>query len=263
MLMLAAVIGFMGPFGTYAESDLLHRSTRWLILLMGAYVLVRPAIALLDRLARTTGLPKTPLVFWGVTICSAPLAAIWRFTGENEFRHLDGYAGLVPFSLLCSLTVLAVVHWSVATDLRLMRRARADIAASPLSDCPPSSAEAAPPLQGDCDDALSLPAMAKRLSTRFKGPIVALQSEDHYVRVHGSGDSELVLMRLRDAIAEMENVSGEQVHRSWWVAREAIKRIEPSGRSFELQLENGMKVPVARDSIARLKRSQFLSSAHD
>ena len=95
----------------------------------------------------------------------------------------------------------------------------------------------------------------------FAGPILALQSEDHYVRVHGQRGSELILMRLRDAIAEMEGVAGAQVHRSWWIAHRAILRCDPAGRSWLITLDGGLSVPVARDSVARLQRAGFLPAS--
>jgi DNA-binding LytR/AlgR family response regulator len=65
-------------------------------------------------------------------------------------------------------------------------------------------------------------------------------------------------LRLRDAIAEMDGHAGEQTHRSWWVAREAVSEIVCEGRNREIRLVNGTCSPVARDSIDRLKRTGFL-----
>ncbi|MFD2430629.1 hypothetical protein ACFSUK_26250 [Sphingobium scionense] len=41
MLLLAGIIGFMGPFGTYMRDGLPGRIGHWWLLLMGAYILVR------------------------------------------------------------------------------------------------------------------------------------------------------------------------------------------------------------------------------
>ncbi|KTE11438.1 hypothetical protein ATE71_11760 [Sphingopyxis sp. H115] len=51
------------------------------------------------------------------------------------------------------------------------------------------------------------------------GPVGALKGEDHYVRVIGTRSEELILMRMRDAIARLDNADGLRIHRSWWVAR--------------------------------------------
>lgn len=246
MFVLASVVGFMGPFGTYFDDGLVGRITHWWMLLMGAYLLVRPALTGLAYLARRTGLPETPVAFWGGALLSLPLAVIWRTIGQNEFRELDGYAGLVPFSLLCAFVVMGVHRWALKADRQIDARPTSVPAEAALAV--PELASAEPPLR-------------RRLSPSFNGSILALQSEDHYVRVHGHSVSELLLIRMRDAISEMDGVSGEQVHRSWWVARDGVASTEPAGRSWRLTLKNGLSVPVARDSVSRLKRTGLLQSS--
>ncbi|WP_313330064.1 LytTR family DNA-binding domain-containing protein [Sphingobium yanoikuyae] len=251
MLLLAGIIGFMGPFGTYMRDGLPGRIGHWWLLLMGAYILVRPMIWLLRRLALRIDLSVSITVFSGVSLCVVPLAFLWRNVGRTAFRDLDGFTGLLPFSFLCALTVLVVTHWAEQTDRRLAQRG----ILPPPADAPPAEDTAA---TSPADPA---PALRHRLSAGFAGPILALQSEDHYVRVHGAGGSELLLMRLRDAIAEMEGVAGAQVHRSWWIAHRAILRCDPAGRSWLITLDGGLSVPVARDSVARLQRAGFLPAS--
>ena len=99
------------------------------------------------------------------------------------------------------------------------------------------------------------PPVLDRLSRR-SARLIALEGEDHYVRVHTDAGSELVLMRLADAIAETAPVEGLQVHRSWWVARDAVQRIERNSRTLRLSLDNGITAPVARNHAARV-RAEF------
>lgn len=258
MLVLAGVVGFMGPFGTWGEDALAVRIGEWGRILAGAWLLVRPAILLLEVLARRTGLPSLPMVFWGVVLTSGPIAVLWRTIGQDEFRRLDGYTGVIPFSLLSALAVLAVVRWAESADGRLRARAQA-LPPFPTASLPGSSPRADPPRPLPAEaERLPDPALRRRLPPGFEGPVVALQSEDHYVRVHGAKDSVLLLMRLRDAIAEMGGVPGEQVHRSWWVARAGMAGAEASGRNWTIRLANGAVAPVARESAARLQRAGFL-----
>lgn len=257
MLLLASAIGFMGPFGTYLAEGLVERIVHWWFLLMGAYLLVRPVILVLKWLARSTDLPERAVVFWGVTVSSVPLAFVWRTVGQKSFRELDGYAGLLPFSLLCALAVMGVSQWARSTNRQWLRKPH------PPPALPPRTAIEG----GHADDSTTrLPALRSRLSNSFTGPIQALQSEDHYVRVHGEDRSELILIRLRDAISEMDGIAGEQVHRSWWIARDAIASARPTGRSWAITLKNGETVPVARDSVERLQAGGLLpkqcSQAH-
>lgn len=90
-------------------------------------------------------------------------------------------------------------------------------------------------------------ALSDKLPVRLRtANLIALQSEDHYLRVHTSRGEALILMRLSDAIAAAEELEGTQTHRSWWVARTAIDHAEKSGGRAELTLSNGVTAPVSR-----------------
>ena len=63
-----------------------------------------------------------------------------------------------------------------------------------------------------------------RLPLRLRGATIrAVQAEDHYLRLHTDRGSDLILMRLSDAVSELEGLEGARTHRSWWVAREAVR----------------------------------------
>lgn len=252
MFMLAAVVGFLGPFGTYLDSTLAERVEEWWLQLMGAYLFVRPWIAGLRWLSVKTALPVSPLVMSGVIAASVPLAILWRQVGQDAYRELDGYAGLIPFGLLCALAVLGVEIWARQASERLASRPVVSGEGTGQSSASTAETPICPV------DGIAEPRLLTRLPASFESPILAIQSEDHYVRVHGPQGSDLVLLRLRDAIAEMDGCDGEQIHRSWWVARGGIASVAQSGRACSIRLQNGAVAPVARESIGRLQKAGFL-----
>ena len=65
-------------------------------------------------------------------------------------------------------------------------------------------------------------------------------------------------MRLGDAIEKLDGLPGERVHRSWWVAREAVGAVRVNGRRLSLTLTNGLEVPVSREASTRLRRAGWL-----
>jgi DNA-binding LytR/AlgR family response regulator len=98
--------------------------------------------------------------------------------------------------------------------------------------------------------------LAARLPVRMRtGEIWALEAEDHYLRVHTSLGSALILMRLSDAIAELGDLGGAQTHRSWWVAKAAVRDARRSGERAVLTLANGVEAPVSRKYAAGLRRA--------
>jgi hypothetical protein len=260
MVIIACIVGFMGPFGTFSEGDLLYRIGRWTGFLAGAYVLVRPVIAIGEVIARHTALPRAQLLIWGVLLSSFPVSLVWAWASATIYNSPMRYPVILPFSLICALAVLAVVWWAERMDLQLHDEHDVDGVGAAQAETPSSPLLSERGVQGpEVASAISVPRLRARLSVGFQGPILALQSEDHYVRVHGETQSELILIRLRDAIAEIDGIAGAQVHRSWWIAREAVGRSERAGRSFNIHLKNGMTVPVARESIDRLRQTEFIS----
>lgn len=111
---------------------------------------------------------------------------------------------------------------------------------------------------------LQAPRFRERLEPPYRGAeIFAVSSEDHYLRVHGAAGSTLILMRLSDAIGELDGIEGAQVHRSWWVARNAIVRVERSGRNFSLVLRGGIVAPVSRANVAVLRDAGWFDEPGD
>jgi hypothetical protein len=111
----------------------------------------------------------------------------------------------------------------------------------------PSSDSASPETRMTAAPLPAGPRLLNRLPVAKRGAILALSMEDHYVRVFTAAGESLVLLRLSDAIAEVQEVSGFQIHRSHWVARAAVARMErlPDGR-LRLYLMNGSVLPVSR-----------------
>ncbi|WP_375289094.1 LytTR family DNA-binding domain-containing protein [Qipengyuania sp.] len=114
------------------------------------------------------------------------------------------------------------------------------------------------PVRGDDTVRPKAAKLIYRLRTAIGSDLIALEMEDHYVRAHTVLGSELVLMRMRDAVAELDSLEGEQVHRSWWVARDSVTGVKRDGRNVRLQLEGGLEAPVARARLAELKQAGWL-----
>jgi hypothetical protein len=87
----------------------------------------------------------------------------------------------------------------------------------------------------------------ERLPLKLRGAeIWAVEAEDHYLRLHTSRGQDLILMRLADAVEELAGIEGTQVHRSWWVARDAISDARRGDGRATLVLKDGSEVPVSR-----------------
>jgi DNA-binding LytR/AlgR family response regulator len=133
------------------------------------------------------------------------------------------------------------------------------MAVAPIAAAPAAVADAAAPAPvPPAQPSTTLPnPLFDQLPPELGSEIIALEMEDHYVRVHTALGSALVLMRLRDAMALIGDLEGMQVHRSWWVARGAVEDVLRDGRNVRLKLARDLEAPVARANVATLRDARW------
>lgn len=103
------------------------------------------------------------------------------------------------------------------------------------------------------------PKFLERIPLKLRGgELWAVEAEDHYLRLHTSKGQDLILMRLADAIHELEGIEGAQVHRSWWVARDAVTDARRGDGRALLTLKDGSEVPVSRTYARTLRERRWI-----
>jgi len=102
------------------------------------------------------------------------------------------------------------------------------------------------------------PAILDRLPMDKRGALVAISVEDHYVRIRTTAGEAIVLMRLSDAIRETSPVVGLQVHRSHWVAIEAVRSVARQGDRAILTMKVGDPIPASRSNVPALRKTGLL-----
>lgn len=236
MIGLAAgvFLGLVGPFGM-DRVPIGVRVAYWVAaILAGTLVGVAVSVGVarwIDPAARpaacgvATTLAMTPpatLAVWAVTRLFFPQTAV--------FASLIGLLGpvLVVSAGMTALNALATVRAAIP----------------PAAPAPPVSPVSAPAGVRFRD----------RLPHRLRSAeIHAVEAQDHYLRVHTDRGSDLVLMRLADAIFELEGIEGAQTHRSWWVARSAVRTVRRDDGRPVLVLTGGLEAPVSRTHGPKLR----------
>lgn len=250
-LMIAAglLLALLGPFGTYAM-PMAQRLVLWPLMILSGYPIFRGLGAISDWLAETTHIPPLVATALALAIGSLPMTAIvamlWMGASPDRLLASDGVGLLYLQVLVIGVVVNSAMHL-LFRPVQAGEKTAAPAASPPLRPPPvdamsPAAANAAP----DVPAALPLP-------PGF-GAVIALSGEDHYVRAHSVEREALLLLRLRDAIALMPADAGLRVHRSWWVAKDGVARVERDGRTARLHLVNGTTVPVARDAMPLLRQ---------
>ena len=75
--------------------------------------------------------------------------------------------------------------------------------------------------------------------------VIAVKAEQHYIKIVTATRNYLVLHRFSDALCELPSSDGLQIHRSWWVRRNAIQRVRQSSRKMSVILQTGEEIPVS------------------
>jgi hypothetical protein len=230
-LLLAAV----GPYGTFGQAPIGERMVYWMGTILIAFVVYRPACSLGERLAHSLSLAPAFGWFAAVVLATFPLTLlVWLASYRHTPSLWPSFTDYVHFygSVVLIGAGLMLVVWLVRRGSGTAGQPGAEAVLPDVSEpaCKPPR-----------------PRLLERLPATLGDEIAALEMEDHYVRVHTSRGSDLLLMRMRDAVAELDEVEGAQVHRSWWVARSAVARVERHGRRLAIKLSNGLQVPVARE----------------
>jgi hypothetical protein len=249
-LALATVVGVflgvIGPFGSFNGAGLEMRIPYWVANMWIGFVFISLTVRLSLRVASRFDLPVLFALAVGVAIGCFPLGLTIALFSAAFWPGNHGH--LSSLYVWYGQTLAISEPFSFAFYLVRERGWKE-------TEAKPSTPRAlAVDIRPDRRDA----AFLERLPPRIGRDLLCLQMEDHYVRAHTAKGSDLILTPLRDAIAELGDTPGMQVHRSWWVAKSAVAEPVANGRNLSLRLINGLQVPVSRASVAKLKLAGWL-----
>jgi len=219
-ILTGALLARLGPFDTFSGLTSTERLAYWIGLtlllavqiLVAQYLLQRP----MDRFhwacsAGMSGLlgaiPSAFEVAWAES-----LLRVQRDLGVIDLVAIYGDVALIAIPLALAMRV--AIGWPLSAP----DAAKKENALRLLSQLPPSQ----------------------------RGQLLAMKAEDHYIQVYTPEGQSLILYRFRDALIDVSGLEGSQVHRGWWVARNAVEAVEREGDRVVLVLVNGVRVPVSR-----------------
>lgn len=241
--LVTSIFGIVAsPFGT-EHFPLTGRVAFWPITI-GLGVLVGGCLRVVvrDCWGLRSFWPEAPLIAVLAALGLTPLfLALARAVAGPE-QHVPSPPAMTGYIFIMSIITSTLRHALAATWPGMPVTATPGAGAAPpepaLTD--PVPADPAPPGR---DAAARLMA---RLSPELRAPLIRLQMRDHYVEVFTQAGSETVLLRMADAICAAEGVEGLQVHRSHWVALQAIRGLMRAQGKVSLALRDGTQIPVSR-----------------
>lgn len=228
MVLLCAMglfLAVLGPFGTMTSS-LLVRLVYWPGVIVGGGVI---GVSVDELGGRRFANPWRRWAFSSIVMTPGVCVLVW-FASRAAF-------GRAPVLQLFTELVWQVFVISAAVmGVRQLITQRAE------------------PRQRPAETAADDAAFRQRLSARRRAArLIAVEAEDHYLRVYTDAGSELISARFADALSELAGVGGFQVHRSWWAAQDAIENVRWRRGRGEMRLAGGLVAPVSRTYAASLK----------
>ncbi|MBS0333881.1 MAG: LytTR family transcriptional regulator DNA-binding domain-containing protein [Proteobacteria bacterium] len=225
----ASFLAFAGAFGVRASPP--ARFAYWLGLMLGGW--------LWGTFVSRAFFPNRPMpvrrVWLRAGLAALTIAAPYTAVVGLVTHRISGTRFTTPAAVAELFgTVLAITLIMVFVNTLVERQAEVFTQAAPQGGAPSKFLD--------------------RLPAKLKGAeLWAVEAQDHYLRLHTSLGQDLILMRLSDAIVELQGIEGAQTHRSWWVARAAIAQAERGDGRATLTLPDGAEAPVSRTHARRLR----------
>ena len=235
-LCLGLFVGLIGPFGAFLYGPTGLRMAYWAFTMVVGVILYGLGLRLALFAGAAIGQPPWFILPLAVLVLCLPMSVLTAVTDIALWPRVARY--MRPFdwygeAVIISLPLCCGYVW-------LKSR-------SAPKDAPSSEA---PTMEAD---------FLATLPLDIREHLICLHMEDHYVRAHSPQRSVMVLAPFHQALASVAHLEGVRTHRSWWAARAALRRAHIKGRSVELELEGGLRLPVSRTALPLLRERGWLA----
>lgn len=230
---IAAILALIGPFGTQGVLNLPTAFAYWLMITVVGYSVGVLVNGYAD--ARVSPNPSLAGVILRGCVIGICVSCIVFSLNLLVFGLQSTASGIAVF-VATVIAIAIIITWL----LHMLFNA------------------ASPALSASATASSKQPALLDRLPLEKRGTLRSLSVEDHYVRVRTDKGEELVLMRLSDAIREANPIVGTQVHRSHWIAFDAVKSATRTKGRVILSLADGTNIPVSRANLPKIKEAGLL-----
>ncbi|MGV0816816.1 LytTR family DNA-binding domain-containing protein [Martelella sp. AMO21009] len=234
LLILAAVLAWSGPFDTQSAFSLAGRFAFWAATTFLTYWAAHFFAKWTRFHLRARRAPRHYALV--AVILVAGLAATIAVLPVTI--AVEGLAALAPSAIAATATHAFIIATAAVAAMELLARDKPAEAGEPQRPEPPR--------------------LLTRLPVERRGPLISLSVSDHYVEVTTGAGRHMLLIRLKDAIDETAPVNGLQIHRSHWVALEAVSAVRRENGKVFVETTAGDRLPVSRSCLDDLRRAGLL-----
>lgn len=220
-----ALFVHIGPFGTFYDMTLGPRTLYWGVIMLVNWSISAIAFQAAVMLATANSKRVAPIVIATALAVSIPATLTVYLVNATMRPEIMTFV-TIP-SLFGSVVMITLIFGCICIAVSQRR----------------ISPEATPNIP---EATLSGPTLLRRLPPELRGALIRLSMNDHYVEVETTKGATLVLLRFADALEELGDAKGLQVHRSHWVATDAVTSARRDGSRLFLTLSTGQEIPVSR-----------------
>ncbi|MGQ2950319.1 MAG: LytTR family DNA-binding domain-containing protein [Agrobacterium sp.] len=230
-LAVLAIFIVTGPFGTSETMSFADRLLYWTIIQAGAWTFaISFSIIANSIFAGSIGNMLTRMMIGSLT-AALPIGLLLTITNRVFSGKEMGFGPFLQSSLsslpLCAIFCLL----SYLTACQALETA-ADAVTETNGDARREVKSAAPLLE--------------RLPPQKRGALLRLSVQDHYTQIVTTRGHQLVLLRFADALKEIGQTEGLQIHRSHWIADADVVSLRKQAGRLHVITGDGSEIPVSR-----------------
>lgn len=249
-LAILALFILTGPYGTGEKMSFWPRLVYWTLVQGAGWIITTCLSAFANAaLVRFFSAPLIRMLI-GSVFAAMPIGAVIGLANHVFFAKpvdaasviTNAFAALPLCIIFCFLSCLTT-GYPRAPD---------------MPEPPPAEPSSAEPPPASTKEP---PAILNRLPPQKRGDLLRLSVQDHYTEIVTTRGRQLVLLRFVDALREIGDTPGLQVHRSHWVAHANVISLRKAAGRFYIVTHDGTEIPVSRSRNAAVQ-ARFATPAH-
>ncbi len=231
-----AIVALVGPFGSHETLGPVARYGYWALVISFSFMVsaLTTSFFILNRRFDRISIWLRSLS--GGVLIGACIGLFIAAINPSFWPDAPGLSGLVGY-LQLTLPISLVVSLAITLSNR-----------GQPQQAGPAEADAA---------SVQVPAspFLRRLPVTIGKQLYSVSVQDHYVEAVTERGKHMVLMRFSDALDELAGIEGVRIHRSHWVAVDAIANTRKSGDRLFVILKDGRELPVSRSYLADVRET--------
>lgn len=237
-LAVLAIFILTGPFGTSETMGFADRLLYWTIVQAGAWMLaISFSVIAKTILAGHIDNMLTRMMIGSLT-AALPIGLLLAITNQIFYGKEMGLTPVLKSSLsslpLCAIFCL-LSYLTTRQSFEKVADAETDTKAN-----------------ADRDVKGIIP-LLERLPPQKRGELLRLSVQDHYTQIVTTRGQQLVLLRFADALKELGQTAGLQVHRSHWIADADFVSLRKQAGRLHVMTRDGSEIPVSRSYSAAVQ----------